>query len=73
MANNQKAGDLTAYERRFSERLKATIADYWAERGHAVTLTSAESEFTQANRCCIGIVRSDMVNGYPRGVLSCTS
>ena len=48
--------------------LKATIEAYWAERGQHVLVSLHNVGFHPAIRAARFDVRSDMVNGRPRGV-----
>jgi hypothetical protein len=48
--------------------LKATIEAYWAERGQHVLVSLHNVGFHPAIRAARFDVRSDMVNGKPRGV-----
>jgi len=50
--------------------LKATIEAYWAERGQHVLVSLHNVGFHPAIRAARFDVRSDMVNGKPRGALS---
>jgi hypothetical protein len=50
--------------------LKATIEAYWAERGLHVLVSLHNVGFHPAIRAARFDVRSDMVNGKPRGVLA---
>jgi hypothetical protein len=47
--------------------LKARIEAYWRARGHDVQVMLVEGAFTQALRSGRFDVRSDLVNGLPRG------
>ena len=50
--------------------LKATIEAYWAERGQHVLVSLHNVGFHPAIRAARFDVRSDMVNGKPRGVVA---
>lgn len=50
-------------------KLKAKIESYWAERGAKVNVKVVDAEFTPALRSARADVRSDMVNGMPKGMM----
>lgn len=49
--------------------LKATIEAYWAKRGQHVLISLQNAGFHPAIRAARFDVRSDMVNGQPRGAV----
>lgn len=55
------------------QRVAQTIKDYWAKRGHVVTTTimPAKTARGEGGRR-LWNVRSDMRDGYPRGLLALT-
>jgi hypothetical protein len=50
--------------------LKARIEEYWRARGHEIQVILVEAAFNPALRACRVDVRSDLVNGLPRGAVS---
>ena len=46
--------------------LKQRIERYWANRGFTVQVRLVDGPFHPAIRAAIPIVKSDMVNGFPR-------
>lgn len=49
-------------------RLKRRIEEYWADRGFEVKVHLQDADFVSAMRSRRVDVRSDMVNGLPKGV-----
>lgn len=50
-----------------AQRLKAKIEEYWRERGHSVEIELVESGFVAAMRAARVDLRSNMINGLPKG------
>ena len=50
-----------------AERLAERIRQHWASDGHDVHMRLAEEGFSPAMRSAHTDIRSDMVNGLPRG------
>ena len=48
-----------------NRNLAERISEYWAERGHSVSLNIVNVGFFPEHRCAVHGIRSDMVNGYP--------
>jgi hypothetical protein len=67
-ASTHQAGDSDFCSRNGAQVLKARIEAYWRERGHTVTVALHNVGFHPAIRAARFDVRSDMVNGMPRGV-----
>lgn len=62
------AGEPADYcSRRGAQALKDKIEAYWSERGHHVMVALHNVGFHPAIRAARFDVRSDMVNGMPRG------
>jgi hypothetical protein len=51
-----------------AQLLKDRIEAYWRERGMAVTIALANVGFHPAIRAARYEIRSDMINGFPRGL-----
>jgi len=54
-------------DRAGASALKERIEAYWRERGHEVEVHLVEAPFTPAVRAARFDVRSEMINGLPRG------
>ena len=63
----QSEGQLTQLVRMQAEAKAKELADYWAARGYTVRTWVEPGVFNQADRCTPHFVRSDMINGLPRG------
>lgn len=51
-----------------AKELKATIEDFWREKGHKVKVDIVRAGFHPTIREARSDVRSDMINGYPRSL-----
>jgi hypothetical protein len=49
--------------------IKGTIEDFWRSAGHKVDIKLVDAGFHASIRSSRYDVRSDMLNGYPRGFL----
>ena len=54
-------------DRAGAELLKARIEAYWRERGYEIQVTLAQAAFAPALRAARFDIRSELVNGLPRG------
>ncbi len=54
-------------DREGAETLKATIEEYWRKRGYDIQVALIPGAFTPALRASRFDVRSNLVNGMPRG------
>lgn len=54
-------------DRAGASSLKERIQAYWRERGHEVEVHLVEAPFTPAVRAARFDLRSEMINGLPRG------
>ncbi|HWA01642.1 MAG TPA: hypothetical protein VG841_15145 [Caulobacterales bacterium] len=54
-------------DRAGASALKERIENYWRERGHSVEVQLVEAPFTPAVRAARFDLRSEMINGLPRG------
>lgn len=61
------AHDFEFTDRTGAGELKARIEAYWHERGYDIQVVLVEGSFTPALRASRVDVRSDLVNGLPRG------
>jgi hypothetical protein len=50
-----------------AEQLALRIQRYWADRGYIVFARTELVVGPHGQSCCAYAVRSDMVNGFPRG------
>lgn len=50
-----------------AKRLAARIERYWAAHGHPVRVRTVAAEFHHTMRSTRTDIRSDMLNGWPRG------
>lgn len=60
-------GPVEYTNREGAEILKARIEAFWRERGHEVQVVLVQAAFTPALRAARYDVRSEMMNGLPRG------
>lgn len=67
--SSSSAGESDFCSRDGAHALKAKIEAYWRERGHTVMVALHNVGFHPAIRAARYDVRSDMVNGMPRGAV----
>ena len=63
----EKATVISANDKVFNEEIKARIQRYWKARGYDVEVNVAPTYFSQAFRGVRHEIKSDMINGYPKG------
>lgn len=63
----EKATVISENDKVFNEEIAARIQRYWKARGYDVTVNVNPTFFTQGFRGVPHEIKSDMVNGYPKG------
>lgn len=67
LARNAKSSEHAKKELALAERQCAELINYWAERGYQITAEVQKLPFCVGARCCPATVKTNLVNGLPRG------